>query len=71
VTDYDAPRSTPPEYLDLSVVRDSRGKEWTYSEPGDVWLLVNKDSLTVDHRSARSWQKLRADFGPVVIVHDV
>ena len=65
--DYDAPRSTPPEYPDLAQVKDSKGKVWLYNEPGDVWLLADRDTITVRHTSARSWQKLRADFGPVKI----
>jgi hypothetical protein len=62
-----AARSTPLEYPDLSEVTDRRGKQWKYSEPGDVWKLVD-DHLgpgSVAPHSARSYQRLAAEFGPL------
>lgn len=58
-------RSTPPDVRDCEEVTDSRGKKWCYSEPADVWNLRQEDGF-VSHTSARSWQRLLAEFGPMV-----
>lgn len=60
-------RSTPAEYPDCTVVTDRNGREWVYSEPTDTWkYIMPTDGMTAPH-SARSWQKLLADFGPVIL----
>lgn len=69
-------RSTPQEHRDCAEVTDSRGKNWRYSEPSDVWTLVvpwdypgHRDEGVmrggVFPHSARSWQRLEAEFGPL------
>lgn len=60
-------RSTPLEIADCACVTDSRGKVWKYSEPADVWSLVDGrlGPGSVCHASARSYQKLLAEFGPL------
>ncbi len=62
-------RSTPLGYGDCAEVADSRGQRWKYSEPADVWHLVDGHlgPGAVCARSARSWQRLDADFGPLVM----
>lgn len=57
----DDSRSTPATFRDCDVVTDRRGKEWKYSAPGDVWCLVDDRLLS----SARSWQRLQSEFGPL------
>jgi hypothetical protein len=60
-------RSTPAEFGDCAVVVDRRGKAWKYSEPGDVWSLID-DHMgpgSVAPWSARSYQALVAEFGPL------
>ena len=60
-------RSTPADYHDLAAVTDSRGKQWKYSEPSDTWCLVTGDvgPGSVSLGSARSWQRLLHEFGPL------
>lgn len=58
-------RSTPLEYADLARVHDMRGNVWSYSEPADVWRVVNDKTLFVVPTSARSYQRLVAEFGPL------
>lgn len=57
-------RSTPYRYKDCDHVEDSRGKLWSYSEPADVWRLRMATGF-VSLTSARSWDKLRSEFGPL------
>ena len=67
MTDREDRRSTPPGYADFAIVTDSRGKQWKYSEPGDVWKLID-DHLgpgSVAPHSARSYQRLVHEFGPL------
>jgi hypothetical protein len=62
-------RSTPSEYADFSVVQDAREKRWKYSEPADVWYFID-DHLgpgSVAPHSARSWQCLLYEFGPLTL----
>ena len=60
-------RSTPAEVADCDEVIDSRGKTWRYSQPGDVWRLLALDGggSRPDPHSARSYQRLLAEFGPL------
>lgn len=60
-----AARSTPLEYPDFSEVTDRRGKRWRYSEPADAWKLVHDPTGGVVLSSARSFQRLAAEFGPL------
>jgi hypothetical protein len=60
-------RSTPAEYPDCAVVVDRESREWVYSVPTDTWKYIDpSDGMTAPH-SARSWQRLLFDFGPVTI----
>lgn len=65
------PRSTPTRFADCDEAIDRRGKTWRYSAPGDVWKLVNTEADaplgpgSVAPHSARSYHKLRAEFGPL------
>jgi hypothetical protein len=63
----DAARSTPAEYRDCDIVTDSRREEWKYSEPSDTWCVVDNHMGpgSVSERSARSWQRLQAEYGPL------
>jgi hypothetical protein len=63
-------RSTPLKFKDCAIVVDSRGKEWTYNEPGDVWKLITNDlgPGSVSHHSSRSYQRLLHEFGPLTTV---
>lgn len=64
-------RSTPDSYADCDEVADHRGKRWRYSEPSDTWGLVNTEPDadlgpgSIAPHSARSWQRLLAEFGPL------
>jgi hypothetical protein len=60
-------RSTPKNFRDLATVIDSRGRTWKYSEPADVWRVTDSEGLVgfVVPTSARSWQRLVAEFGPL------
>lgn len=61
-------RSTPDCFRDFSVVIDSRGKRWKYSAPADVWRLITGDlgPGSVSPTSARSYQRLEYEFGPLI-----
>jgi hypothetical protein len=59
----EASRSTPAQHKDLAIVTDARGKEWIYSEPADVWHLL--DGVAPAPWSARSWHRLAYEFGPL------
>lgn len=59
-------RSTPPEFDDSAVTRDKHGREWKYDEATDVWLLRDVGD-TFYHTSARSWDRLLFEFGPLVV----
>lgn len=61
----DDSRSTPATFRDCDVVTDRRGKEWKYSAPADVWCLVDGRPGSVSLSSARSWQRLQSEFGPL------
>lgn len=63
----DTARSTPAEYRDCDIVTDGRGEEWKYSEPSDTWCVVDNrmGPGSVSVRSATSWQRLQAEFGPL------
>jgi hypothetical protein len=63
--DTGAGYSTPARYADCDEVVDSRGKTWRYSQPGDVWRLLQDDGLRMASHSARSYQRLLAEFGPL------
>jgi hypothetical protein len=65
----DAPRSTPTVVQDCDVMTDKCGEQWKYDEPGDVWCLVDNHlgPGSVNVRSARSWQRLQAEFGPLTL----
>jgi hypothetical protein len=58
-------RSTPGRFADCDEVTDRRGKTWRYSLPADVWGLVVERDKTIARYSARSWQRLTAEFGPL------
>lgn len=60
-------RSTPMHYSDTNVVVDSRGQKWLYSEPADVWWLLDEGKDELFRYSARSYQCLIWEFGPVVL----
>lgn len=62
-------RSTPAGYTDCAIVTDRRGKQWKYSEPADVWSLVDGHlgPGSVSKTSSRSYQRLVSDFGPLHI----
>jgi hypothetical protein len=62
-----APRSTPAGFPDCAEVTDSRGQTWRYSEPADVWNLVNGAAGMVVLSSARSFQRLQWEFGPLTL----
>jgi hypothetical protein len=61
-------RSTPDSYDDTAIVTDRRGRQWKYSKPADVWHLVTGDPGpgSVSSASARSWQRLLWEFGPLI-----
>lgn len=63
-------RSTPAAFADCAIVVDRQGEHWKYSEPADVWKLVD-DQLgpgSVAPHSACSYQRLVAGFGPLAPV---
>lgn len=60
-------RTTPEEWADCDQVRGSNGSIWAYSEPSDTWKMRQWDG-TVSLASARSWQRLQFDFGPLARV---
>jgi hypothetical protein len=62
-----AGRSTPGEIEDCAHFWDSRGQLWCYSEPADVWSMREQPTpaaMTAPY-SARSYQRLVAEFGPL------
>lgn len=60
-------RSTPPFFTDCAVVVAANGHRWKYSEPADVWSRVDGrlGSGSICPTSFRSYQRLRAEFGPL------
>lgn len=63
-------RSTPTEFRDSAHVQDRDGRLWSYSEPADVWKMRLDGTTTsgVALTSARSWDRLLTEFGPLEAV---
>lgn len=58
-------RSTPERFADGAHVTDAAGATWRYAAYGDVWLLVDQHVRRPLPTSARSWQRLEAERGPL------
>ena len=68
----EAPRSTPTFIGDCQHARDRRGQLWCYSEPTDTWCLRETPNVAapIVLSSARSWQRLYSEFGPLTFVKE-
>jgi hypothetical protein len=60
-------RSTPTTIRDTQHRWDRLGRLWCYNESGDVWLVREQPmpGSPVVTTSARSYQRLVAEFGPL------
>lgn len=55
-------RTTPSNFPDGAVLTDAGGCRWGYSALADVWRLLDGRFAAL---SVRSYQRLRAEFGPL------
>jgi hypothetical protein len=58
-------RSTPANHADHAGVTDPAGECWLYDAGRDVWEHLNRDQDTTEPATARSWQRLLDENGPL------